>query len=127
VKPLLADASAIQAWLQFEPGGEVVSQHLPDLRLTAVNLAEIVAVLTQRGIAKDWIESRVLRVFSDIIPLDREQAALTGYLVPQTQKLGLSLGDRACLAAGITLDAKVLTADAAWQTLKLGIEIVLIR
>ena len=33
----------------------------------------------------------------------------------------------ACLAAGVILDAQVLTADAAWKKLKLGIEIILIR
>ena len=73
------------------------------------------------------LPSRVLQVFSTIVPLDREQAALTGYLVHLTQKHGLSLRDRACLAAGIILDAKVLTADAAWKKLDLGIEITLIR
>jgi ribonuclease VapC len=127
VKPILADASAILAYLQFEPGGEIVEQHLPEIHLTAVNLAEVVTVLSLRGVKKEWIDSRVLQVFSTIVPFDRDQAALTGYLVHLTQKHGLSLGDRACLAAGVILDAKVLTADAAWKKLDLGIEISLIR
>jgi ribonuclease VapC len=127
VKPILADASAVLAYLQFEPGGEAVAQYLPDVRLTAVNLAEVVTVLTLRDIAKDWIESRVLQVFSNVIPLDREQAALTGYLTSLTRKHGLSLGDRACLAAGILLKARVLTTDAAWQRLPLDLDILLLR
>jgi hypothetical protein len=31
-------------------------------------------VLTLRGIRDDWIESRVLRLFGNIQPFDREQA-----------------------------------------------------
>jgi ribonuclease VapC len=127
VKPLLADASAILAYLDFEPGGEAVAEHLADVALTAVNLAEIITVLSLRGIKKEWIETRVLRVFANILPFDREQARLAGSLAVLTQKQGLSLGDRACLAAGIIMDAKVLTADQAWRKLNLGIEIVFIR
>lgn len=127
MKPLLADASAILAYLHFEPGGEAVGKHLETIAITSVNLAEIITVLVLRGIKKDWIDSRVLRVFRHILPFDRDHAQLAGSLVMLTKKQGLSLGDRACLAAGIILGAKVLTADAAWQKLDLGVEIVLIR
>jgi PIN domain nuclease of toxin-antitoxin system len=127
VKPIIADASAVLAYLDFEPGGDVVEQHLADVKLAAVNLAEVVTVLTLRGVEKGWIESRVLRVFANILPLDRELATLTGSLVALTREHGLSLGDRACLAAGIALGARVLTADTAWKKVKVGIDIGLIR
>jgi PIN domain nuclease of toxin-antitoxin system len=127
VKPILADASAILAYLGFEPGGEIVDKHLPEITLTAVNLAEIVTVLTLRGVKEDWITTRVLQVFDNILPFDRELAKLAGTLVHLTQKSGLSLGDRACIAAGIVLDARVLTTDAAWKKLNVGIEITLLR
>lgn len=127
MKPIIADASAILAYLDFERGADAVAQCLPDIAVTAVNLAEIVTVLTLRDISKDWIETRVLRVFLNILPFDRPLAQLTGSLAKTTQKLGLSLGDRACLAAGIVNEAKVLTADAAWRKLDLGLEIQLIR
>lgn len=127
MKPLLASTSAILAYLGFEPGGEAVAEHLAEIAVTTVNLAEVITVLTLRGIKKEWIETRVLRVFSNVVPFDREQCQLTGTLAVLTQKHGLSLGDRACLAAGIILDAKVLTADRAWRKLNLGIDIVVIR
>lgn len=127
VKPILADALAVLAYLSFEPGGELVERHLPDLMLTAVNLAEVVTVLTLRDIKKDWIDPRVLRVFSRILPFDTEQAVLTGTLATLTKDQGLSLGDRACLAAAIIHEAPVLTADAAWKKLRLGVDITLIR
>ena len=127
MKPVLADASAILAFLNFEPGGEAVAEELETIAVTSVNLAEIVTVLMLRGVKKDWIDTRVHRVFTNIVPFDRQQAQLAGQLAVLTQKHGLSLGDRACLAAGIVLDARVLTADTAWRKLSLGVEIVLIR
>lgn len=127
MKPILADASAILAYLDFEPAGDIVRDHLADLKLTAVNLAEVVTVLALRGVTKQWIESRVLRVFGNILPFDVKQATLAGSLAVLTRKHGLSLGDRACLATGILLDAKVLTADTAWKNINVGIEIIQIR
>jgi ribonuclease VapC len=39
----------------------------------------------------------------------------------------LSLGDRACLALALRRRLKVLTADTAWATIPLEIEIEVIR
>ena len=127
MKPILADASAILAYLGFEPGGEIVGKHLPDITLTAVNLAEVVTVLTLRGVKEDWITTRVLQVFDKILPFDRELAKLAGTLVHLTQKLGLSLGDRACLALGIALKVPVYTVEKAWKKLKVSVRIHVIR
>ena len=41
--------------------------------------------------------------------------------------LGLSLGDRACLALGIALDVEIYTADRLWAQLNLPCSIHLIR
>jgi PIN domain nuclease of toxin-antitoxin system len=51
----------------------------------------------------------------------------TGFLRPATSEYGLSLGDRACLALGQQLGQPVLTADRMWKTLKLDVEIRMIR
>ena len=45
----------------------------------------------------------------------------------QTRALGLSLGDRACLALAVALNAPVYTADRTWKKLKLGTRIHVIR
>ena len=127
MKLLLADASAILAYLGFETGSDAVAEHLANLAITSVNLAEIVTVLSLRGVKTEWIQNRVLRVFSNILPFDREQARVAGSLAHLTKEQGLSLGDRACLATAIVLDATVLTADQAWRNLNLGVEIVMIR
>lgn len=114
MKPVIADTSAILAYLKFEPGADLVNKHLARIRLSTVNLAEAVAVLARQGVASDWIESRLLRVFSDHLPFDSEQACLCGFLEPITRPKGLSLGDRACIAAGLLLACPILTAESAW-------------
>ena len=52
---------------------------------------------------------------------------IAGTLVQKTSSLGLSLGDRACLALAIALDAPVYTTDRLWKKLKLSIPIYLLR
>jgi PIN domain nuclease of toxin-antitoxin system len=52
---------------------------------------------------------------------------LVGDLVAQTRQLGLSLGDRACLALALSLKAPIYTADKSWKKLKLAVRIHVIR
>ena len=65
---------------------------------------------------------------SSLVPFDEEQALKTADLKKITKSKGLSLGDRACLALGMTLKAPIYTADKIWKDLNLkDIEIRLIR
>jgi PIN domain nuclease of toxin-antitoxin system len=48
-------------------------------------------------------------------------------LRPSTRKLGLSLGDRACLALAARTRRQALTTDKDWAKLDTGIEIEVIR
>ena len=93
----------------------------------AVNLAEVQSVLVRKGWKPEeaW-EDATGSVYA-IAPFTAEQAKLAGSLIRHTHSLGLSLGDRACLALAITLKAPVYTADHAWQTLDVGCPIHLIR
>jgi len=60
-------------------------------------------------------------------PFTAEQAKIAGRMAARTRSVGLSLGDRACLALGLTLKAPVYTTDRAWKNLKLGVRIYVIR
>ena len=44
----------------------------------------------------------------------------------QTRPLGLSLGDRACLALGISLGVSIYTADRDWKKVKVSAEVRLL-
>lgn len=125
---VVLDASAILAILDREPGAEKLTAELLDHAVvSAVNLAEIQTVLVSRGQAHDeaWLDACGL--VRDVASFTEDQARITGSLVDQTRSLGLSLGDRACLALGLQLGAPVYTADRAWKKLKLGIPIHLLR
>jgi PIN domain nuclease of toxin-antitoxin system len=63
----------------------------------------------------------------EAVAFTSQHARLAGNMVAQTRSLGLSLGDRACLALGIALKAPVYTADKSWKNLKLGVRIHIIR
>jgi PIN domain nuclease of toxin-antitoxin system len=66
-------------------------------------------------------------IISIFEPFTAAQAKLAGSLITQTRSRGLSLGDRACLALAITLDAPVYTADQSWTGLNVGCRIHVIR
>jgi ribonuclease VapC len=121
------DSSAILAVIFNEPGNEKVAPLLQGALLSAVNLAEVHTRLLLRGSPADFAWSRILSMGCEVCPFDFEQARATAELIAHTRPLGLSLGDRACLALAIQRHATVYTTDRAWKTLDLGIEIEVIR
>jgi ribonuclease VapC len=52
-----------------------------------------------------------------LAPLSEADSIAIAELRPRTRRFGLSLGDRAYLALGARLGARVLTADRAWARL----------
>jgi len=122
------DASAVLAAIFEEPGAERVEAlwAAGDNLLSAVNYAEVVATLAERGMALAEIATVIEAIPLEVIPFDRHTAHQAGRLRPQTKALGLSLGDRACLALGMVRSARVVTANRAWQKVK-GVEVDLIR
>lgn len=63
----------------------------------------------------------------EIVPFSPDQALLCARLMAQARSLGLSLGDRACLALAMERGLAAMTADAVCAALDAGVEIVLIR
>ena len=123
----VADASAILAMLDREPGHQRVEAALAETVMSTVNLAEIVTSLINKGIPAADARRTTESLEIETVPLDRELALAAGVLREVTRSHGLSLGDRACLALGRHLALPVLTADRTWADLDVGIEIQLIR
>lgn len=121
------DASALLAVLFGEPGRELVEETRGRALMSAVNMAEVYAKLSDRGTDDEEIRTTLESISVKVIDFDDSQAIATGDLRKMTRKFGLSLGDRACLALAIREKATVLTADSAWSNLDLGIEIKVIR
>ena len=125
---IVLDASAILAFLQGEPGSEKLTPELLKAAVCgAVNLAEVHGKLVSRGWSVDEAWEDATSPVQEVIPFDPPQARLAGGLVAHTRALGLSLGDRACLALAITLNVPVYTTEQAWKKLKLEVPLHVIR
>ncbi len=123
----VADASAILAMLDREPGHQRVAAELPATVMSTVNLAEIVTSLINKGIPATDARRTTESLEIETVPLNRELALAAGALREVTRSHGLSLGDRACLALGRHLALPVLTADRTWAELDIGVEVQFIR
>lgn len=121
------DASAVLASLRNEAGGERVLPVMETSLLSAVNLAEVATRLLDLGASAADIDGLPERLRCEVVPFDERLALSAGLLRVQTRHLGLSVGDRACLALAQREGLPVLTGDRAWARLDVGVEVVLIR
>jgi PIN domain nuclease of toxin-antitoxin system len=121
------DASALLAIMLGEPGAEAVHAVLDRASIGAVNLSEVVAKLQERGVPDDVIDQSLADLDLPLLPFDQDQAMRAGKLRLATRGAGLSLGDRACLAAAQAFGAVAITTDKAWAKLSLDVEILVAR
>lgn len=105
------DASALLAFLQGEPGADLVEDLLGATESVcgAANWSEVAQQVRQRG--GDWELARALLlsyglVIEPVLEVDAEAAAELWASQPH-----LSLGDRLCLALARRLAREVVTAD----------------
>ena len=124
---VVLDASAVLVLLLDEPGAEVVAPVLSEAVLSAVNLAEVLSKLTDRGadvrsLPEDLVAAGVL-----VEQMTVADAAQVAELRRIDQGRLLSLGDRCCLALERRLAVPVLTADRAWSELDAGVEVRQVR
>lgn len=126
---VVLDASALLALIHGEPGQETVADAIGEAVISAVNLSEVVAKLTERGVPFDRARTIPLAFGIDVIPLDTDIAVRAGQIRPASRSAGLSLGDRCCLATALALGLPVLTTDTVWEPLAdtLGVEVHNIR
>jgi PIN domain nuclease of toxin-antitoxin system len=127
VSSAVLDSSAVLAYLNGEPGSDVVQAGLTESLLGAVNLAEVASKLAQDGASSVQIDQIIAALACPIVDFDRDLAVHVGAMRPLTAKRGLSLGDRACLALAARTGLPVLTTDRAWSGLELGVDVRLIR
>ena len=125
------DASAVLALLKKEPGHERVMALLAreECVVSAVNWAETAGKLADSGQHESDVRATLNALGAEIIPFNETDAIECGLLRPVTRHLGLSLGDRACLALARLTNATAVTADRLWLQLAqpLGVAIECIR
>lgn len=124
---IVADSSAILALLKQEPIELIEPRRLFGAAISTVNLSEIVEKLCAGGLDPAGADAAIATLNLDIIGFSATHARTAAHLRQRTRPAGLSLGDRACLALGLDLGLPVATADRAWASVDVGVEVVLIR
>jgi PIN domain nuclease of toxin-antitoxin system len=124
---IVLDASALLALLYREPGHEAVAAVVTSSCMSTVNLAEVLGRFARDGHEPHPILDHIVSMGIEIVSFEAPDTALVASLEPSTRSLGLSLGDRACLALGVQRDIPVLTADRAWSQIALRVVVNVIR
>jgi ribonuclease VapC len=119
------DASALMAYVWLEPGADAVE--IEGSAVSAVNWAEVGQKFASRGQDLSRWRSSFAAVGFDVIPFTETSAEAAAALWARTRALGLSLGDRACLALAAEFGVPAVTADRAWAGLDVGVEVVVVR
>ncbi|EIC28418.1 MULTISPECIES: type II toxin-antitoxin system VapC family toxin [Methylomicrobium] len=126
---IVLDASALLAYLHEEPGADTVGAVIGESFISTVNWSEVMQKSLSRGIDIEGLREDIEALGVRIEAFTLEDAECAARLWSISRPLGLSLGDRACLAFGMRRQIPVLTADRAWLNLAaaLNLEIQGIR
>ena len=89
------DASAVLALMQGEPGADKLGDLQPDAVVNAVNAAEVLAKLVNRGVPAAEAQAAYDALHLETTPFDPAMVAISALYVHK----GVSLGDRCFLAA----------------------------
>jgi PIN domain nuclease of toxin-antitoxin system len=127
VADVVFDASAVLALLNGEPGADQAQAQLSSAVIGTVNLSEVLAKLLESGMPAQPAQQAVAQLQLRTIDFDKQLAHATAALRPLTRSIGLSFGDRACLALAQSLSCPAVTADRTWKSLRIGIKVVAIR
>ncbi len=106
------DASALLAFVQGEPGAEVVEAEIEDAVIGAANWSEVVQKVLSRGGDLAILKALLQSYRVQIVPVSQEDAEEAALIWSPSG--GLSLGDRLCMALADRLQQPILTADRVW-------------
>ena len=110
------DASALLALFNDEPGVQAVLDALDGhCLISAVNQTEVLTKLLDKGLNEAEATSVMEAVEIEVVSFDETQSLDAAWLRLETRTVGLSLGDRACLALARSRKAVALTADRPWS------------
>jgi ribonuclease VapC len=125
------DASALLAVARGEKGADFVLDLIDtkECVISSVNVAEVATRLIDLGLPPTEADYAIAQFGVSTIDFNHEQALTSAQIRPITRSIGLSLGDRACIALAKLTKGSAVTADKAWADIAepLGVSIVLIR
>ena len=124
----VVDASALLALMNQEPGADEVGRLIRKggLVMCAINFCEVIGKIVDEGKSVDAFLATFEDLRIELMEFDRDLAIAAGKLKKTSAKLGLSVGDRACLALAGKLGVPAVTSDLAWKKMR-GIQVHAIR
>lgn len=120
------DASALLAAYRAEPGAKLVNEVLRTAFMCTVNWSEVLQHARRVGLPTESLREELEHQGVTLMDFNAIDAAEAAELAGSHPALGLSLGDRACLALAKRLGGTAVTADRAWSQVK-GVSVKLIR
>jgi PIN domain nuclease of toxin-antitoxin system len=129
VTSAVLDASAIIALLKGERGASKVAGVIAEAAVGVFNQAEVVSHFVRLGAPVEEIRVMLGALPYTIVAADEALAWEAGELWSATSTVGLSLGDRFCLALAKRMEVPAYTADRAWKEVAsaAGVRVTLIR
>jgi PIN domain nuclease of toxin-antitoxin system len=126
---VLLDASALLAFVQAEPGAEIVERALEGSLISAVNFSESATRIAARGIDPRPVLDDILEFGIDVLDFDFRCSMALIDVQAHERRLGvrLSLGDRCCLATAMIEELPILTADREWSRFADLVDIAVVR
>ena len=117
------------ALLFGETGADAVRPRIRGGLISPVNMAEVLAKLVDKGLPAEEAARAVDMLGMEPVPLSVEQAQLSAALRSTTRAVGLSLGDRACLALARERGLPAVTAERRWPEVaeQAGVTVEVIR
>lgn len=124
---VVVDASAAMAFLKREPGGDRLRAYLTQSYMSAVNAAEVVQGMRRYGYDSEASLLVLQNIGLRIVDADLPMARIAGNLERETKSIGLSLGDRFCLALALERSVPVVATDRRMAETNLPLTVVLLR
>ena len=114
--------------LHEEAGADEVEAALDGAAISCVNLSEVLQKAEQHNVDTEGLEFDLQGLGVRLYDFDSRSARDAAELWPITRRLGLSLGDRACLALARSLGGVAVTTDKRWAELDTtGVSIEVVR
>jgi ribonuclease VapC len=124
----ILDSTALIALVGLETGSQQIAGLLKHSAVSAVNLAETVNKLLEKGFSQAEVRVSLAKLELNVEDWSEAMAYRSAEFTQFNKSHGLSLGDRACLTFAKQLRATAVTSDRAWRRIpSLGVRIMIFR
>lgn len=120
---IVLDASAVLAVVYNELGAEKIAPRLPQGLMSVINLAETLSKIAMNKGDPDFALAQLKQAGITFVPVNEAQIIDAAVLRPLTAHLGLSLGDRLCLALARERRLPALTTERRWLEYDFGVPV----